>query len=205
VTELGKLNGKIALVTGGGQGIGRAIALRLFKEGASVIVGDIIGASRRSFGPHAEYFDIDVTRPADWKKVINHIDDAYGRFDVLVNNAGISPAGSILDTDYDTWMHVQRINSDGCFLGCKHAVEYMKGRGGGAIVNISSIVPLRGGGDLVAYSASKAAVTALTRSVAINCGPLVFAVIRCILAGSKHECSLSIWQTQKIRRQLERL
>lgn len=172
---MGKLNGKIALVTGGAQGIGLSIARSFLKEGATVVVADIDQSSHSKtnpFGPHGEYIHLDVTQPRDWERAFAHIDRAYDGLDILVNNAGISPRGSILETDYDLWIQVQRINSDGCFLGCKFATDYMKDRQGGVIVNMSSIVPLRGGGDLIAYSASKASVAALTRSVAMSCGPM---------------------------------
>ena len=180
---MGRLDGKIALITGGGGGIGGATAKRFAAEGARVIVTDLKEAdAARTVATigSGEALAHDVTREADWRRVLDHIADTHGRLDILVNNAGILATGNsqnVESTDMAQWRAVQSVNVDGVYLGCQLAVEAMKGNGG-AIVNLSSIAGLIGTPQLFAYGASKGAVRQLTKSVAAYCARAGYG-IRC--------------------------
>jgi len=166
------LEGKVALVTGAARGIGREIAERLAQCGARVILTDVepkLGAEAAAAIPGTSYRDLDVTVQAQWEDTIQAIRDEHGRLDILVNNAGISPAGNIEQTDPDLWRRVQSINVESTYLGCRTALPLMRESGvGGSIVNLSSITALRPAAELAAYSTSKAAVCALTKSVSLH-------------------------------------
>ena len=159
-----RLDGKIALVTGGLRGIGRAIAERFSQEGARVCVADLDDAAPEA-GDRVVYARLDVTSDADWAAVFAEI----GQLDILVNNAGASRTGTIASTSEADWRFVMDTNALSVFLGCRHAVAAMADRGG-AIINIASARGLRPGSTQCAYSASKAAVISLTQSVALHCG-----------------------------------
>ncbi len=161
-----RLAGKIALVTGGARGIGRAAAERFAVEGATVVVADIEASATGIGGEPAVV--LDVTSDAQWRKVTDGVIGRHGRLDILVNNAGIVRMGSIEEISDEDWDLTQRINVDGVFLGCRHGVRIMKATGG-AIINMSSVSGLVGGHNLVAYNASKGAVRLLTKSVALHC------------------------------------
>jgi 3(or 17)beta-hydroxysteroid dehydrogenase len=164
---------KVALVTGGASGIGLAAATLFAEEGAAVVIADRDEAAGRSaaaaLAPRASFQRLDVTREDDWVAVTDAVMREYGRLDVLVNSAGVVLFKDIEQTTLDEWRTLMAINLDGTFLGCKHAVRVMKGRGGGAIVNMSSVAGLIGAGNLAAYSASKGGVRLLTKSVALHC------------------------------------
>jgi 3(or 17)beta-hydroxysteroid dehydrogenase len=166
------LEGKIALVTGAAQGIGREIAVRLAAHGATVVLADLepeLVAEAASSIAGAVYQTLDVTSPEAWLATIGRVEAEQGRLDILVNNAGISPAGTIEQTELELWRRVQAINTEGVYLGCKAALPLMRKSGeGGSIVNLSSVQALRPAAALAAYSASKAAVRALTKSVALH-------------------------------------
>ena len=174
-----KLDSKVALVTGGASGIGRACARLLAQEGASVVVTDIqdrMGndcvAEVEASGDRACYFHHDVANEDDWRSVIAGTRQTYGRLDILVNNAGIAIAGLITELSLTDWRRQQAINLDGVFLGFKHALPLMREGGGGAIVNIASTAALVGSSNLVSYSATKGGVRALTKSMALQCASL---------------------------------
>jgi 3(or 17)beta-hydroxysteroid dehydrogenase len=171
-----RLAGKVAVVTGGASGIGRATAAAMAGQGAHVVVADIddgrgpdVAATIRAAGASASFLHLDVTREEDWIAGLGGTVGAHGRIDVLVNNAGIGPMGDIESTTLELWRRVQAVNVEGVFLGCKHAVRVMKESGGGAIVNLSSIAGIVSGPSMAAYSASKGAVRLLTKSVALHC------------------------------------
>lgn len=168
------LDGKVAIVTGGAAGIGRAIAQRLAAEGARVVITDI----QRDLGHEAaaefgfQFFEHDVRDEIQWGGLIRDIEDNSGSLDILVNNAGIAgPMGATdpENTPLDVWRSIFSINVEGVFLGCKTAIPAMKRSQGGSIVNISSIAGLLSTPYNTAYGASKAAVTQLTKSVAQHC------------------------------------
>ena len=172
---MGELEGKVALITGAAQGIGKSCAEVLAQSGAQVIVADVQVAEGRQvaeeIGARAEYRELDVTQESDWRATCDWIIDTYGHLDVLVNNAGISPAANIEDTSLDLWHKVMALNVDGVFLGCKYGIGAMKKAGnGGSIINMSSGAAMRANANLTAYNTSKAAVAMLTKSVALHCG-----------------------------------
>ncbi len=174
-----RLEGKIALITGAAQGIGEEIAVVFAKEGARVIVTDINdppGALvAKKIGEKAVYFHLDVSLESEWEKVIADIKNKYEKLDILVNNAGITGFQEGLglqdpeNISLESWHAVHAVNSDGVFLGCKHAIQSMKNSGGGSIINISSRSGLVGIPGAAAYAASKASVRNHTKTVALYC------------------------------------
>ena len=167
-----ELSDRVAIVTGGGSGIGATSAALLEAEGARVIVADLHAAND---GP-GRYVSHDVTSEESWRLLLADVLGKEGRLDIMVNNAGISGGlGSIENTTVESWQAVHAVNSEGVFLGCKYAIQGMKQTGPdkpaskGSIVNISSVAGLIGGAGPLAYTASKGAVRLLTKSVALYC------------------------------------
>jgi NAD(P)-dependent dehydrogenase (short-subunit alcohol dehydrogenase family) len=171
---MGRVSGKVALVTGAASGIGRACAELLAREGAVVVLTDLqpgeeVAASIRAAGGKAIFHKHDVTDEARWNAIVEETAKAHGRLDVLVNNAGIAVAGLVTDLTLDQWRHQMAVNVDGVFLGVKCALPLMRKHRGGSIINISSIAGLRGAANLSAYCTSKGAVRLFTKSVALEC------------------------------------
>ena len=175
-----RLDGKVAIVTGAAHGMGEAEARLFAKEGAKVVVADVLGkeaeavaADIRAKGGNAIAATIDVTSEPEWVALIAKTLASYGRIDILVNNAGIS-GSSVGDPDgLEGWQRVIAVNQTSVFLGTKLAAEQMAKTGGGSIVNISSIMGFVGGpSGHPAYSASKGAVRIYTKSAAVRYGPL---------------------------------
>lgn len=169
----GRVQDKVALVTGGASGVGQATARLLAGEGARVVITDINEAAGRALadelGPEALFLRHDAASEADWRTVENTVRERFSGLDVLVNNAGILIKGSIEEASLDDWQRLMRVNADSVFLGCKAGVALMKARGGGSIVNMSSIAGIAGKDDYAAYCGSKGAIAALTRAVAAHC------------------------------------
>jgi NAD(P)-dependent dehydrogenase (short-subunit alcohol dehydrogenase family) len=174
-----RLKDKIAIVTGAGHGMGEAEARLFAKEGAKVVVADIladlaerVAAEIRAAGGEASGFRIDVTRESEWRELIAGTVARWGRLDILVNNAGIS-GSAVGDPDgLDGWDRIIAVNQTSVFLGTKLAAEAMAAQGGGAIVNISSIMGFVGGSSgHPAYCASKGAVRIYTKAAAVRYGP----------------------------------
>jgi len=167
---MGRVSGKVAIVTGGASGVGRDDAILLVKEGAKVVLTDLNekdgNAVAAQIGDNALFVKHDISSEDGWKEVIARTEERFGGVDILVNNAAILIAGTIEDTTLENWQKIQRVNSDGYFLGCKYGYAAMKKRGGGSIVNMSSMVGIGGVSSFCAYSASKGAVAAMTRSIA---------------------------------------
>ena len=167
-----RLANKIALVTGGASGLGKGIAQRFVDEGATTLITDIAEqgpAVAESLGAH--YLTQDVRSEEGWQRVIAEVVERHGRLDVLVNNAGIFTSCPVDETPLEDWQRVLDVNLTGVFLGCKYAVRQMKQNPdgpSGSIVNLSSVVGLRGQLGGSAYSASKGGVRLLTKTVALE-------------------------------------
>jgi 3(or 17)beta-hydroxysteroid dehydrogenase len=174
---MNRLKDKVALVTGGALGLGRATALLLAREGAKVVVTDMRDADGadtvseiEKAGGTACFFHHNVSLEDEWIKVVNGAVARFGRLDVLVNNAGIAIPGNAEDAPFADWRKVMSVNLDGVFLGVEYAIRAMKQGGhGGSIINLSSIEGLVGDADLAAYNASKGGVRLLTKSAALHC------------------------------------
>ena len=170
---MGRVEGKVAIVTGGASGMGRADAELLAREGANVVVADLNEADGQAvadaIGARARFLRLDVSDEDNWKSVIAATLETFGRLDVLVNNAGMIALGTIVDTDLESWRRINAVNSDGVFLGCKHAIPAMTASGGGSIINMSSVAAIHGQSFVAAYTASKGAVRALTKNIALYC------------------------------------
>jgi NAD(P)-dependent dehydrogenase (short-subunit alcohol dehydrogenase family) len=171
-----RLAGKVALISGGARGMG-AVEGRLFaREGARVVLGDVLDdegraveAEIRAAGGSAVYVRLDVTREADWAAAVDTAIGHFGKLDVLVNNAGIGGGGRIEDTTLEAWHRTMEINATGVFLGTKAAIPAMRAAGGGSIVNISSQLGLVGlEVSSPQYQASKGAVRLLTKTTAVQ-------------------------------------
>lgn len=175
---MGRLSGKVALISGGSRGQGEAEAKLFSSEGAKVVLGDILDSEGSEVeseinesGGEAIYVHLDVTSKDDWDWAVKRTLESYGRLDILVNNAGISQRKLVHETTVDEWDRVQDINSKGVFLGTKAVIPAMRAVGGGSIVNISSIAGIVGLTSSASYSASKGAVRLLTKSTAVQYGP----------------------------------
>lgn len=173
---MGRVQGKVVLVTGAATGIGRSASILLAREGAKVAVTDVKHEDAhetvrliREAGGHAEYWALDVTCEDEVKSVFAHVKETFGPIDVLVNNAGVVSSGTPThDTTTDEFERVQRINMTGVFLCTKHAVPDMLASGRGSIINVSSIAGLVGNPGLSPYNASKGAVRLFTKSTALE-------------------------------------
>lgn len=173
---MGQLDGKIALVTGGASGLGKAIAQRLATDGARVVISDIQFDLGRATASEVGFvfLEQDVCDEASWNEVIGEIEQRCGHLDILVNNAGILGPTDLVspeDTPLAIWRRIFAVNVEGVFLGCRAAIPAMRRAGGGSIVNISSVAGLLATPYATAYGASKAAVRQLTKSVAQHCAP----------------------------------
>lgn len=171
------LKGKVALVTGGASGIGRATALLFAREGAAVAIVDLDESQARAAvqeieaqGGHAIFIRCDVTRADECQHAVQATLEQFGRLDILFNNAGIIRRADVIETTEEEWDRVMDVNVKSIFLMSKYVVPVMAAAGGGAIINTSSGWGLKGGGNAVAYCASKGAVTNMTRAIAIDHG-----------------------------------
>lgn len=173
---MGRVDGKVALITGAASGLGRADAALLALEGAAVVLTDIdesegeaAANSIRVAGGNATFLSHDVADEAQWQHVINHVRSEHGRMDVLVNNAGLVKMGGPEDCSLEDFRKQNAVMSEGVFLGCKHALPLMNESGGGSIINMSSIASHLGFPIYFAYSAAKGAVRAMSKAIAIHC------------------------------------
>lgn len=174
MTTTGRVAGKVALITGGASGLGAASARMLVREGARVAITDVNEAAgtalAQELGEAARFWRHDVTREEQWVSVVDAVLSAFGRLDVVVNNAGIGVSKDVETLTLDEWRKVQAVNLDGVFLGCKHAIRGMRQCGAkGSIINMSSVAGLVGVAEFPGYSASKGGVRLLSKSVALHC------------------------------------
>lgn len=169
---MGRLAGKIAIITGAAKGLGEADARMFAREGATVILTDVDRTSGEALaadiGGEAEFHYHDVRHDAEWKALIDDVVARHGRLDILVNNAGVVTLGNIETQTEEDYRFIMAVSADGTFFGCKHAVRVMKETGGGSIVNMASIASIVGEPSVAAYAAAKGAVESLTRSVAVH-------------------------------------
>ena len=169
---MGRVQGKVAMVTGAAQGLGMETARMLAAEGAQLIVTDInekgVQDLAAELGGNSLALRHDVTSEDDWKRVMAAINDRFGRLNILVNNAGIGGVGSVESSSLEEWRHIHAVNLDSVFLGSKYAMPLMKDHRG-SIVNISSIAGMIAAPLFAAYNSSKAAVRHLSKSIALHC------------------------------------
>jgi NAD(P)-dependent dehydrogenase (short-subunit alcohol dehydrogenase family) len=173
-----RLKDKVAIITGGGGGVGRASARAFAREGAKILVADVnaaaaeaVAAEARTAGGHAEAYRVDVSKAEEVEGMIRAAETRLGPLSVLFNNAGVfaDGDGSVLDTEEAVWDHVMAVNVKGVFFGCKYGIPALLRAGGGSIINTSSLVAIMGAAvSQCAYTASKGAVLSLTREVAVE-------------------------------------
>jgi len=171
-----RLSGKVAIVSGGASGMGRSEAELFAREGARVVVGDVLDGEGRAVadgivanGGEARFIRLDVTSETDWQQAVKTAEADFGKLDVLVNNAGISGTHDPDTLSTTAWDTLMNVNAKGVFLGMKYAVPAMQRAGGGAIVNISSISGFAGQDQIhMGYNASKGAVRIMTKSAAVQ-------------------------------------
>ena len=170
----GRLDGEVAIITGAARGQGEAEARMFVREGAQVVLTDILDeqgqAAAQDIGDAARYFHLDVSQEDQWQKVVQETVTAFGKVTILVNNAGIGLREDygVEQTPLDVWNKVLAVNLTGAFLGMKYSVPEMRKAGHGSIINISSIAGIVGGGGLPAYHASKGGLRLLTKTAAIQ-------------------------------------
>jgi 3(or 17)beta-hydroxysteroid dehydrogenase len=176
---MGKMDGKVALVTGGASGLGAEDARVLAREGAKVVITDVqdeLGAQVAAEIPGCIYLHHDVRDEARWAEVVKETIDTFGRLDTLVNNAGLVKFGTVEDLSYADFKLQTEVMLDGTFLGCRAAIPYMTKGGGGAIINMASVAGLKGISTIPAYTAAKAGIIGMTRSIAIHCQEQKYAI-----------------------------
>ena len=170
-----RIENKVALISGGARGMGAAEAKLFAREGAKVVIADVLEdegkqteAEINEAGGQCLFVKLDVTSEENWREAVAATVASFGKLDILVNNAGIFPLGNVEDTTVEVWDRVMDINAKGLFLGTKCAIPEMRRAGGGSIINISSVAGLIGSARAAAYGASKGAVRIFTKSVAVQ-------------------------------------
>ncbi|MEU9186515.1 SDR family oxidoreductase [Streptomyces sp. NPDC048484] len=169
---MGKLDGRVVLVTGAARGQGEQEARLFVEEGAEVVVADVLDEQGetlvKELGPRARYVHLDVSREGDWAAAVEAAKEAYGKVDGLVNNAGILRFNALVDTPLDEFMQVVQVNQVGVFLGIKAVAPEIEAAGGGTVVNTASYTGVTGMAYVGAYSATKHAIVGLTRVAALE-------------------------------------
>jgi NAD(P)-dependent dehydrogenase (short-subunit alcohol dehydrogenase family) len=185
-----RFSAKVAVITGGGAGIGKATAVAFAQEGAAVVVADIdakaaesVAAEIIAAGGQAKAVQADVSRSADAQRISAEAVEAFGGIDVLVNNAGIQTYGTVVDTDEETWDRTINVNLKSIFLVSKYCVPEIIKRGGGAVVNMTSVQGMASQKRVVAYAATKGGIIAMTRTMALDHAPDSIRV-NCVCPGS---------------------
>jgi len=171
---MGRLDGKVAIVTGAARGTGAMTARRFVAEGARVLLGDVRdeqgSALAKELGEAAMYHHLDVTRESDWAHALGHVEQSFGPLNVLVNNAAILQVAALEDTRLEDFVQIVMVNQAGTFLGIRSAIDPMRKAGGGSIVNIASIDGLEGMNGVSAYASSKWGMRGLTKVAALELG-----------------------------------
>ena len=172
---MGRLDGKVCVITGAGGGMGREAVARFVAEGAKVCAADVSLAAAEgavaALGEAAFALAVDVSDEAQVRSMMQATAERFGGIDVLYNNAGISPSddASVLDTSVEAWDRVQAVNTRGVFLCCKHGIPHLQKRGGGSVINVASFVAIVGAAtSQISYTASKGAVLSMTRELAVQ-------------------------------------
>jgi NAD(P)-dependent dehydrogenase (short-subunit alcohol dehydrogenase family) len=170
---MGRLDGKVALITGAARGQGETEARLFAQEGAKVVLTDVlveqgqqVAASIQSGGGKATFVQLDVSHPEEWTEVVRHTVQTYGRLDILINNAGIAQRAGLQETTVADWDRLMEINLKGVFLGMQHAIPAMLESGGGSVINISSTSGIVGFPGGTAYHSAKGGVRLLTKATA---------------------------------------
>jgi NAD(P)-dependent dehydrogenase (short-subunit alcohol dehydrogenase family) len=207
-----RLEGKVAVVTGAAQGIGRGIAHRFAEEGAAVVVADIqeergsaTTEELRAKGARASFVHTDVTEEAQIKRMVDRAVEEYGRLDILVNDAFWNKGGTALDVDLADWNHAMSAMVTASFLGAKYAIPHMERAGGGSVISISSVHGLLAAARGVAYETAKGALIMLVKEMAVDFGPLgirVNAICPGLIVHEKHDTS---WQQDPFRAGLRKM
>tara|TARA_Y200000002_G_scaffold101564_1_gene82400 strand:+ start:3494 stop:4249 length:756 start_codon:yes stop_codon:yes gene_type:complete len=166
-----RLKNKVALITGGAQGLGKEMARSMIAEGARVVISDINQSILKDSAKElqCDYLVLDVTSKDQWQKVVKNIKEDIGSLNILVNNAGMGGGGDVESTDIELWDLVHKVNLDSVFMGCKYSLPLMRDSGDGSIINISSMSGIVASHNTSAYNSSKAAVRHLSKSVALHC------------------------------------
>ncbi|KUR73474.1 hypothetical protein AQZ52_00360 [Novosphingobium fuchskuhlense] len=179
---MGRLAGKVAIITGAAKGLGEADARMFVREGARVILTDVDRENGErvaaELGEMAEFRYLDVRHDAEWKVLVDDVVARHGKLDILVNNAGVVELGDIETQTEKDYRFIMAVSADGTWFGCQHAVRVMKETGGGSIINMASIASVQGESAVAAYCAAKGAVEGLTRAVAVHCAKQGYS-IRC--------------------------
>jgi len=169
---MGRLDGKVAIVTGGAGGMGASHVKRFVTEGAKVVIADLSEDAgnilANDLGEHATFIKLDVSNPLSWDNLVKETEEKFGPIDILVNNAGISIPGTTQNTPYEEYQKTIKINQDGVFLGMQYVYPSMKKTNGGSIVNISSSAGINSSPNTSAYTASKFAVRGMTKAAALD-------------------------------------
>ena len=175
LAAMGRLDGKVALITGAARNMGAEEARLFAREGARVLVTDILdepaAALARELGESAAFFPLDVTQEAQWEQAMAHCLAEFGRIDILLQNAGIVPMAALQELRLEDYERCLRVNATGTFLGMRSAAAAMRQGGGGSIINISSVQGMVGAPGLLAYTASKFAIRGMTKAAALELGP----------------------------------
>ena len=179
---MGRLENKVAIITGAAKGLGEADARMFVREGAKVVLTDVDTSAgeavARDLGDNAVFMKHDVRNEDEWVRVVDDTVAKFGGLNILVNNAGVVEVGDIETQTTDEWRFINAVSADGTFFGCKYGVKAMKESGVGSIVNMASLASVQGESIFAAYCAAKGAVEALTRAVAVHCAQMKYN-IRC--------------------------
>jgi 3(or 17)beta-hydroxysteroid dehydrogenase len=191
---MGRVEGKVALITGGASGLGAEDARVLAREGAKIVITDMqeeLGRAVAAEIPDALFLMHDVRDEARWVEVVEETIRQFGRLDVLVNNAGLVRFADVEACSLDDFRLQTSVMIDGTFLGCKTAIPHMTKGGGGSIINMASVAGLKGISSIPAYTASKGAIIAMTRSIAVHCQEQGYKIRVNALAPGAHDTPMT--------------